>query len=29
MGTALLMIGALIEAGWSRLRRRGKDTLAD
>jgi hypothetical protein len=28
-GLILLLIGALIEAGWSRLRRRGKDTLAD
>ena len=28
-GLVLLLIGALVEAGWSRLRRRGKDTFAD
>jgi hypothetical protein len=28
-GVVLLALGALIEAGWSRLRRRGRDTLVD
>ena len=28
-GLVLLLIGALIETGWSRLRRRSKRTVAD
>jgi hypothetical protein len=28
-GVVLLALGALIEAGWSRLRRRGRDTLVE
>ena len=28
-GLALLLIGALLETGWSRLRRRRRDTLVD
>ena len=28
-GLALLVVGAVVEAGWSRLRRRRKQTLID
>lgn len=28
-GIALLIIGAVLEAGWSRIRRRRKQTLID
>jgi hypothetical protein len=28
-GLVLLLVGALIETGWSRLRRRRRDTLVD
>ena len=28
-GVVLLVLGALLEAGWSRLRRRGRDTLVE
>lgn len=28
-GIVILAVGALIETGWSRLRRRGKRTLAE
>ena len=28
-GVVLLVLGALLEAGWARLRRRGRDTVVE